>query len=106
MVDPRQHRDPGGSACGREERGQTAEALGRSVGSFSTKLHALGDPARLVVTERQEADVAQAEPMIRAHHAEVYQGDKGYDGDKLVRAARRRGIEGSPEVRAGMDAKR
>jgi len=95
MVDPRQHRDPGASACGREKRGQTQEALGRSAGGFSTKIHAavdaLGNPVRLVVTEGQEADFTQAEPTIRAHRADAYMGDKGYDSDKVIKAARRRG---------------
>ena len=95
MAHPRQHRRPGASACGREKRGQTAEALGRSVGGFSTKIHAavdaLGNPVRLVVTEGQVADVTQAEPTIRAIRADNYMGDKGYDSDKVVKAAERRG---------------
>ena len=81
MVDPGQHRDPGASACGREKRGQTAEALGRSAGGFSTKFHAavdaLGNPVKLVVMDGQVADVTQAEPMMGAVHAEAYLGDKG-----------------------------
>lgn len=67
------------------------------MGGFSTKIHAavdaLGNPVRLVVTEGQEADVTQAEPMIRAVHANAYMGDKGYDSDKVVKAAQRRGAK-------------
>ena len=37
------------------------------------------------------ADVTQAEPTIRAIRAENYMGDKGYDSDKVVKAAERRG---------------
>ena len=37
------------------------------------------------------ADVTQAEPTIRAVRADNYMGDKGYDSDKVVEAARRRG---------------
>ena len=64
---------------------------------FSTKTHAavdaLGNPVRLVVTEGQEADVTQSEPMIRAHRADNYMGDKEYDSDKVVKAAQRRGAK-------------
>ena len=39
------------------------------------------------------ADVTQAEPTIRAIHANAYMGDKGYDSDDVVKAAQRRGAE-------------
>lgn len=39
------------------------------------------------------ADVTQAEPTIRAVHADNYMGDKGYDSDKVVKAAERRGAK-------------
>ena len=37
------------------------------------------------------ADVTQAEPTIHAVRADNYMGDKGYDSDKVVQAAKRRG---------------
>ena len=46
-----------------------------------------------MLTGGQEADVTQAEPMIRAVHANAYMGDKGYDSDKVVKAAQRRGAK-------------
>ena len=62
---------------------------------MSTKIHAgidaLGNPARVVVTGGQVADVTEAGPMIRAIRADNYICDKGYDSDKVVEAARRRG---------------
>ena len=39
------------------------------------------------------ADVTQAEPTIREIRADAYLGDKGYDSDKVVKAAQRRGAE-------------
>ena len=54
---------------------------------------ALGNPVLIVLTEGQEADVTQAEPMIRAIHADAYLADKGYDCDKVIKAAARRGAE-------------
>ena len=97
MDDHRQYRDPGASACGREKRGQTDEALGRSRGGFSTKIHiivdALGNPVEFILTAGQEADVAQAEPLIEGHKAGAYILDKAYDSDAVVAAAKRQGGE-------------
>ena len=48
---------------------------------MSTKVHAavdaLGNPVLIVPTEGQEANVTQAEPMIRAIHADASLADKG-----------------------------
>ncbi len=97
MGDHRQYRDPGAPACGREKRGQGGQALGRSRGGFSTKIHiavdALGNPVEFVLTAGQEADVTQAEPLIRRHQADAYILDKAYDSDAVVRAAQRQGGE-------------
>jgi transposase len=71
--------------------------LGRSRGGFSTKIHiavdGLGNPVEFLLTAGQEADVTQAEPLIRGHKAEAYILDKAYDSDAVVRAAKRRGGE-------------
>jgi transposase len=97
MDDPRQHRDPGAPACGREKGGQTGEALGRSRGGFSTKIHilvdALGNPVEFILTAGQEADVTQAEPLIDGQKAEAFIADKAYDSDAVVAAAKRQGAE-------------
>ncbi len=37
--------------------------------------------------------MTQAEPMIRAIRADAYLADKGYDSDRVVEAAKRRGAE-------------
>ena len=93
----RQHRSPGAPTCGREKRGQGAEALGRSRGGFSTKLHilvdALGNPVEFILTPGQEADVTQAEPLIEGQKAGAYILDKAYDSNAVVAAARRQGAE-------------
>jgi transposase len=97
MGDHRQHRGPGAPACGREKGGQGGEALGRSRGGFSTKIHiavdALGNPVEFLLTAGQEADVTQAEPLIRGHKADAYILDKAYDSDAVVAAAKRQGAE-------------
>jgi transposase len=97
MDDHRQHRGPGASACGREKRGQETEALGRSRGGFSTKIHiivdALGNPVEFILTGGQEADVTQAEPLMEGHKAGALIADKAYDSNAVVDAAKRQGAE-------------
>jgi transposase len=69
--------------------GQAQQALGRSRGGFSTKIHiavdALGNPLRLILTAGQEADVTQGAPLIKDFEAQAVIADKGYDADELVR---------------------
>jgi transposase len=71
--------------------------LGRSRGGFSTKIHialdALGNPADFILTAGQEADVTQAEPLIRRNPADAYIADKAYDSDAVVEAAKGQGAE-------------
>ncbi len=102
MDDHRQHRGPGAPACGRGgKKGGADQALGRSRGGFSTKIHivvdALGNPVEFILTAGQEADVTQAEPLIEGHEAEAYIVDKAYDSDAVVRTiAEARGRGGDP----------
>ncbi len=73
------------------------QALGRSVGGFSTKIHilvdALGNPVEFILTGGQEADVTQAEPLMKGHQADAAIADKAYDSDAVVAAANRQGAE-------------
>jgi transposase len=68
--------------------GQESQALGRSRGGFSTKIHiavdALGNPLRLMLTAGQESDVTQGAPLIKGFAAQAVIADKGYDSDELV----------------------
>ena len=69
--------------------GQAQQALGRSRGGFSTKIHiavdALGNPLRLLLTGGQESDVGQGAPLIKDLAAQTVIADKGYDSDELVK---------------------
>ena len=77
--------------------GQSEQALGRSRGGFSTKIHVavngLGLPVNVVLTAGQAADVTQAEALIAGTEPDVVIGDKGYDSDKLVRVIEAKGAE-------------
>src|SRR5215470_9802691 len=70
-----------------EKRGSEDQALGRSRGGLSTKIHmavrGLGCPVRFSLTAGQCGDAPQAEPLIEGLPAEVVMADTAYDSDKL-----------------------
>lgn len=74
-------------ARGGRKRGQGAQALGRSRGGFSTKIHVAvrgkGQPVKLHLTEGQRHDVTCAEILLEGLEPEFVIGDKGYDSDPL-----------------------
>ena len=67
--------------------GQTAQALGRSRGGFSTKIHvsvdSLGNPLRFILTGGQQHDITQAEELIAGYAGEHVLADKGYDAQEF-----------------------
>lgn len=65
------------------------QALGRSRGGFSTKIHATcdshGNPLRFILTPGQASDHTQAQALLAEFQAEeAVLADKGYDSDALV----------------------
>jgi transposase len=76
--------------------GQESQALGRSCGGFSTKIHiavdALGNPLRLILTPGQCHDTSQAARLFEGYGPQVLIADKGYDSDKLISAITAKGI--------------
>jgi len=70
------------------EGGQAAQALGRSVGGFSTKIHVVvdahGNPLRLLLTGGQRADSTQALALLEGFQFDALLADRGYDTDKLL----------------------
>jgi transposase len=86
--------------CGRSLKksgGQESQALGRSRGGFSTKIHiavdALGNPLRLLLTAGQRHDSPQAGALIEGYEPLALIADKGYDSGPLIESIRARGIE-------------
>ena len=65
--------------------GQTGEALGRSHGGFTTKLHAaVSDtflPLRFILTAGARHDVTQAPALIAGYTCESVIADAAYDSD-------------------------
>lgn len=78
-----------GRRAKKKRGGQETQALGRSRGGFSTKIHiavdALGNPLRLLLTAGQASDVGQGASLIKELTAQAVIADKGYDSDALVK---------------------
>ena len=66
------------------------EALGRSRGGFSTKIHiavdTLGHPVKFLFTPGQDHDVTQGQALIAGEGAKYVIADKGYDSEEFVDA--------------------
>jgi len=68
-----------------------ARTIGRSRGGLTTKIHAVGNPLRFILTPGQASDITQAETLIEDMPAEHVLGDKGYDSKSLRDAITQQG---------------
>src|SRR5450432_4932575 len=72
------------------------QAIGRSRGGLTTKIHALvdalGNPVELMLTPGQAHDLACAEPLIDNADPDALLGDKAYDADSFIDTLTQRGI--------------
>lgn len=79
---------PCAAGAPKKNGGQAEQALGRSVGGFSTKIHAtvdaLGNPLRLLLTGGQGGDAPQAVALLAGFDFEGVMGDRGYDADDIL----------------------
>lgn len=84
-------------AAGAEDSTAEDEALGRSRGGFSTKIHVavdgLGNPVRVLLSPGQAGDITFAPELIAGLDVGAVIGDKGYDGNALVRTIEASGAE-------------
>jgi transposase len=84
-------------AAGAEGSTAEAEALGRSRGGFSTKIHVscdgLGKPVTILLTPGQDHDVTQGPHLLANCEAKKVLADKGYDSDAFIQQIRDRGAE-------------
>lgn len=82
----------------RRKRGDSAQAIGRSRGGRTTKIHALSDPEcrpyALHITPGHHADIAVAPDVLAlAPPMCALIADKGYDGDDFRAAVFRAGAK-------------
>ncbi|WP_375789853.1 IS5 family transposase [Bradyrhizobium sp. Pha-3] len=72
------------------KKGSEDQAIGRSRGGLSTKIHmavrGLGCPVRFTLTAGQKGDAPQAAALIEGLSAEVVMADTAYDADHLRQA--------------------
>lgn len=74
-------------AAGYKKNSQDEQALGRSRGGFSTKIHAkadaLGNPLKLIITPGQRHESTLAENLLEGHIGEFTLSDTAYDSDEI-----------------------
>ena len=79
------------------KRGGQGEAVGRSRGGLSTKIHmvtdAQGQPVRFSLTGGQEADGPQAIPLLTGIETEGVIADKGYESNGILDFIQGQGAE-------------
>jgi hypothetical protein len=94
--DRRDHRSRASAQRRRQKKAGENQAIGRSRGGLTTKIHAvvdaLGNPVALSLTPGQAADITQAAPFLDDVEPDALIGDKGYDSDALVEKLEQRGI--------------
>lgn len=76
------------SAIGYKKNSNEEQALGRSRGGFTTKIHtkvdALGNPIAFILTPGQQNDITQAKQLIGSTTQVTVIADKGYDSDDFI----------------------
>jgi transposase len=81
----------------RKSGSQSAEALGRSRGGFTTKVHALvteqGRLVRYTLTGGERNDITQARSLVAHRDAKGVVGDRGYDSDAFLAHVKRLGMQ-------------
>ena len=72
----------------RQKKRRAKEAMGKSRGGLSTKIHvavdALGNPVRFILTAGQCSEIKQANSLIVGFSADDVIADKGYDADAFI----------------------
>ena len=73
------------------------QALGRSRGGFSCKIHvtvdALGNPLRFILTAGQRHDITQAQALLEGFDFENLIADRGYAAEAFIAWLLERGIK-------------
>ena len=76
--------------------GQACQALGRSRGGFSTKIHiavdGLGNPLRFMLTAGQRHDITCAEALVDGYNSEYVIADTSYDAMAFIESITPKGV--------------
>ena len=82
-------------AAGYHKDGNEIQALGRSKGGFTTKIHALvdglGNPIKFILTGGHRNDITQAAELLKEQRDTVVLADKGYDSQEFVNTLENQG---------------
>src|SRR4249919_4246942 len=85
--DRRLYRARSPAQCWRSKK-NGPQAIGRSRGGLTTKIHALvdalGNPVNLMLTPGQDHDLACAQPLLENADPGALLGDKAYDADAFI----------------------
>src|ERR1700745_1465055 len=86
--DRQHHRARAPAQCGRPKKDGEDQAIGRSKGGLSTKIHlmvdALGNPLAFFLTGGQAHDLAGADVLLPQMKADTVLADKAFDADERV----------------------
>ena len=84
-------------AAGYKKNSGEQEALGRSKGGFTTKIHALvdalGNPLKFTLTPGQRNEITQAEMLTESVKNSAVVADKGYDSNAFIVNLENKGCE-------------
>ena len=83
-------------SAGYGKNSQEKEALGRSKGGFTTKIHAavdaLGNPLKFSLTAGQRHDITQAYFLTKDFTGQLLLADKGYDSNHFIETIQMQGF--------------
>ena len=84
-------------AAGYKKDGNAKQALGRSKGGFTTKIHAmvdgLGNPLKFILTGGNRNEIIKAEELIENIKDTNVLADKAYDSDKFKNKIKEQGCQ-------------
>jgi transposase len=80
---------------GLAQKGRFTQAIGRSKGGLTTKIHAvvdtLGNPIRIKLTAGNVHDINPANAMITGYCSDYFHSDRANDADRLIHLAESQG---------------
>lgn len=83
-------------AAGYIKDGHDQEALGRSKGGLTTKIHALvdglGNPLKFILTDGQRNEMTQGEKLTESITNTILIADKGYDSNAFFNIWKAKGV--------------